>query len=131
MDEATTATMFPEFNIAILKPGVALSSSESAPTLAVDAEEEEDKVASFAQMLRSGKNKPQPAVKAWPDLLQQPSSGGKKPGAEVEKASPWGRKAPAGGGGSAGVKDAPSGKPAANAEDDGEESFVPAFKESF
>merc|ERR1719489_514207 len=98
MDEATTATMFPEFNIAILKPGVAVSSSESAPTPTVDAEEEEDKVASFAQMLRSGKNKPQPAVKAWPDL-QQPSSGGKKPGAEVEKASPWGRKAPGGGGG--------------------------------
>merc|ERR1719463_692809 len=128
MDEATTATMFPEFNVAILKPGVALSSSESAPTLAVDAEEEEDKVASFAQMLRSGKNKPQPAVKAWPDL-QQPSAGGKKPGVEVEKASPWGRKAPVGGSG--GAKDAAAGKAGAATEDDGEESFVPAFKESF
>jgi len=116
------STMFPEFNITVVKHGV----TPQQPDAAAPAEEEEDQVASFAQMLRSGKSKPQP-TKAWPDL-HHPSTGvGKNPTGE-EKPSPWGKKI---GAGKEVGKDASHKEGKEAVEEEGEECFVPAFKESF
>jgi len=113
------ATMFPEFNVTVVKHGVTPELSEAAPA------EEEDRVTSFAQMLRSGKSKTQPAVKAWPDL-HQPSIGGKNPTNEG-KPSHWGKKSVV-----VATEGKEDGKEAKAATlEEGEECFVPAFKESF
>lgn len=112
------ATMFPEFNVTVVNHGVTPQHPNAATA------EEDDQVASFAHMLRSGKNKPQTAVKAWPGL-----AGGKNPVGD-EKPLPWGKKSVA-------VVGQEVGKEAASKEgkeaimEEGEECFVPAFKESF
>jgi len=111
-----SSTMFPEFNITVVKQGVTPQHPDAAPA------EEDDQVASFAQMLRSGKSKPQTAVKAWPGL------GGAKNPISDEKPCPWGKKP---------VVAKEVGKEALSKDDkeamveEGEEFFVPAFKESF
>ena len=88
-------------------------------------------VASFAEMLRSGKTKSQSAVKAWPELAAQPNTGGNK--SIAGDVNPWGVKKLVAGGVGVVAKDTNSAPLTAKAEvvEEDAELMAPTFKDSF